>query len=49
MFWTQKMYRKEFEEKVRGKAALDLDKTLEFLHVKHVTDLLKEVTFTNRR
>lgn len=39
------MYRNDFEDKLKGKASLDLDKTPGFLHVKHVTKLLKEVTF----
>ncbi|XP_028607089.2 nebulette isoform X4 [Podarcis muralis] len=40
---SEKIYRKEFEDKLKGKAALDLDKTPEFLNVKRVTNLLKEV------
>lgn len=42
-FTTQKMYRKDFEDQIKGKPSLDLDKTPEFLHVKNVTNLLKEV------
>lgn len=37
------MYRKEFEESLKGKPSMDLDKTPEFLHIKQVTNLLKEV------
>lgn len=39
----QKMYRKDFEEGIKGRPSMDLDKTPEFLHIKEVTSLLKEV------
>uniref|UniRef100_A0A8D0HHT0 Nebulette n=1 Tax=Sphenodon punctatus TaxID=8508 RepID=A0A8D0HHT0_SPHPU len=42
-FQSEKVYRKDFEESLKGKASLDLDKTPEFLHIKHVTNLLREV------
>lgn len=37
------MYRKDFEEEIKGRPSMDLDKTPEFLHIKQVTNLLKEV------
>jgi len=37
------MYRKDFEEGIKGRPSMDLDKTPEFLHIKEVTNLLKEV------
>lgn len=37
------MYRKDFEEEIKGRPSMDLDKTPEFLHIKEVTNLLKEV------
>lgn len=37
------MYRRDFEEGIKGRPSLDLDKTPEFLHIKQVTNLLKEV------
>uniref|UniRef100_A0A8C9N4S5 Nebulette n=1 Tax=Serinus canaria TaxID=9135 RepID=A0A8C9N4S5_SERCA len=40
---SEKTYRRDFEEGIKGKPSLDLDKTPEFLHIKQVTNLLKEV------
>uniref|UniRef100_A0A8C3XC93 Nebulette n=1 Tax=Cyanoderma ruficeps TaxID=181631 RepID=A0A8C3XC93_9PASS len=40
---SEKMYRRDFEEGIKGRPSLDLDKTPEFLHIKQVTNLLKEV------
>lgn len=37
------MYRRDFEEGIKGRPSLDLDKTPEFLHMKEITNLLKEV------
>uniref|UniRef100_A0A8C3MS05 Uncharacterized protein n=1 Tax=Geospiza parvula TaxID=87175 RepID=A0A8C3MS05_GEOPR len=40
---SEKTYRRDFEEGIKGRPSLDLDKTPEFLHIKQVTNLLKEV------
>uniref|UniRef100_A0A803WDE3 Nebulette n=1 Tax=Ficedula albicollis TaxID=59894 RepID=A0A803WDE3_FICAL len=40
---SEKMYRRDFEEGIKGRPSLDLDKTPEFLHIKEITNLLKEV------
>ena len=39
----QKVYREDFEKDIKGRSSMDLDKTPEFLHVKYITNLLKEV------
>uniref|UniRef100_A0A663LWX5 Nebulette n=1 Tax=Athene cunicularia TaxID=194338 RepID=A0A663LWX5_ATHCN len=39
---SEKIYRKDFEEGIKGRPTMDLDKTPEFLHIKQVTNLLKE-------
>nr|XP_023404504.1 nebulette [Loxodonta africana] len=39
---SEKIYRENFEKEIKGRSSLDLDKTPEFLHVKYITNLLKE-------
>lgn len=43
MWSLQKVYREDFEKDIKGRSSMDLDKTPEFLHVKYITNLLKEV------
>ncbi|XP_016080202.1 PREDICTED: nebulette-like [Miniopterus natalensis] len=40
---SERVYREDFEKEIKGRSSLDLDKTPEFLHVKYITNLLKEV------
>ncbi|EPQ07552.1 Nebulette, partial [Myotis brandtii] len=39
---ARRVYREDFEREIKGRSSLDLDKTPEFLHVKYITNLLKE-------
>ncbi|MBN3279934.1 NEBL protein, partial [Polyodon spathula] len=41
---SEKEYRKEYEEGIKGKAAVDLEMTPGYLHARHATSLLNEVS-----
>jgi hypothetical protein len=43
VFIQQKVYKEDFEKEIKGRSSLDLDKTPAFLHVKHITNLMREV------
>ena len=43
---SQREYRRDYEQQVKGKALLDVDQTPGYLTARHASSLLSEVTHT---